>query len=201
MGTVAILMGEVAIAVGKAPIRIGEVPIPRCDDLLCKYGARIPGCDAPIRIGVFPFGIVVLATWMGMTHSELENVRSAVGGMPDPGAEAVLRGGIAPGRKGTVATWDGGVPASSAPSRAGSVPSLLEGGRGRNGEGGMPEARGEPPARIGSSPDRNGTVAIRFRVLSRRYGAALARSEAVQISVYSLPQRDSKLSRLATVLR
>ena len=62
MTTVAILIGEVAIQVGEAPIRMGEVPIPRCDDLLCKYGARIPGCDAPIPIGVFPFGIVVLPT-------------------------------------------------------------------------------------------------------------------------------------------
>src|SRR5215213_714031 len=100
MGAVATLIGEVTIPMEKAPIWMGTVPIPRCDALLCKYGARIPGCDAPIRIVVFPFGIVVLPTWMGMTHSELESVRNAVGGMPDPGAGAVLAVPSPPARRG-----------------------------------------------------------------------------------------------------
>jgi hypothetical protein len=139
MRTVAILLGEVAIPVGKAPIRIGTVPIPGREALLCKYCARIPGCGVPIRVGVFPFGIGVFPTWMGMTHSELESVRSTRGGMPDSGAGAALRGGIAPGRKGTVVIWDGGVTASSAPARAGSMPSPLKERRGRRGEGGMPD--------------------------------------------------------------
>lgn len=90
---------------------------------------------------MFPFGIGVLPTWMGMTSSERESVRSAVGGMPDPGAGAVLRGGIAPGRKATVAARDGGVATSGALARAGSVPSPLEERRGRRGEGGMPYPR------------------------------------------------------------
>jgi hypothetical protein len=118
MGTVAILMGEVAIRVVKAPIRIETVPIPGCDDLLCKYGVRIPGCGAHIWVGVFPFEIGVLPIRLGMPTSERESVRSAGGGMPDPGAGAVLRGGIAPSRKGTVATWGGGIPASGAHARS-----------------------------------------------------------------------------------
>ena len=66
MGTFAIMLGEVAIQAGKAPIQIGMVPIPGCDPLLCKCCALIPGSDPSIQILVLPFGIVVLAIWIGM---------------------------------------------------------------------------------------------------------------------------------------
>ncbi len=36
---------------------------------------------------MFPFGIVVSPTWMGMTHSELEASRSTGGGVTHPGRE------------------------------------------------------------------------------------------------------------------
>jgi hypothetical protein len=108
MGTVAILLGGGRRPGEEAshPDRNGShrtVPIPGCEALLCKYCARIPGGGAPIRLGVFPFGIVVSPAWMGMTHSELESVRSTGGGMPHRRAGAAVRGGIVPGRKGTVA--------------------------------------------------------------------------------------------------
>lgn len=127
----AIGMGTVAIQVGKAPIRMGPLPMAGCD-------APIPGCDPPIQMGALPFAIGALPIWIAMTPEEREGTRGPGGGMPDPRARGVLRGGTSAGRKVTAATRDGGARASGALARAGSVSSPLDGRRGRSGEGGKP---------------------------------------------------------------